>query len=123
MDVSYVFAGLMVASRDQAAGWYARLVGRPPDMLPNDAEAAWQLAGSASLYLLEDPVLAGRGVITLVVGDLDAVLSEIAARGLTPGPVQDVGTAGRKCVITDPDGNKVSIVELAAAHASTFSNQ
>lgn len=83
-------------------------------MLPNNAEAAWQLADSASLYLLEDPVRAGRGVITLVVDDLDALLPEIAARGLTPGPAEKVGTAGRKCVITDPDGNAVSIVELAA---------
>lgn len=82
-------------------------------MLPNDAEAAWQLADSASLYLLADPARAGRGVITLVVDDLDAVLAEIAARGLTPGPAEAAGTAGRKSVITDLDGNAVSIVELA----------
>ena len=82
-------------------------------MLPNDAEAAWQLSESASLYLLADPSRAGRGVFTLVVRDLDGVLAEIAARGITPGPAEEVGTAGRKCVIADPDGNAVSIVELA----------
>lgn len=113
LDVSYVFAGLVVSRRDQAADWYARLIGRPADMLPNDAEAAWQLADSASLYLLADPARAGRGVFTLVVDDLDGVLAEIAARGLTPGPTELVGTAGRKCVITDPDGNAVSIIELS----------
>lgn len=113
MDVSYVFAGLVVSHRDRAAGWYARLLGRPADMLPSDAEAAWQLADSASLYLLEDPARAGRGMLTLVVGDLAGVLSEIAARGLGPGPVEEVGTAGRKSVLTDPDGNAISIVQLA----------
>lgn len=113
MEVSYVFAGLVVSHRDRAADWYARLFGRPADMLPNDAEAAWQLVDSASLYLLEDPPLAGRGVLTLVVGDLDAMLAEIAARGLAAGPVEEVGTAGRKSVLTDTDGNTVSIVELA----------
>jgi hypothetical protein len=51
MDVSYVFAGLVVSDRDRAAEWYARLFGRPADMLPNAVEAAWQLAESASLYL------------------------------------------------------------------------
>lgn len=113
MNVSYVFAGLVVSHRDRAADWYARLIGRPADMLPNDAEAAWQLADSASLYLLADPARAGRGVFTLVVDDLDGVLAEIGARGLTAGQVQDVGTAGRKSVIIDADGNAVSIVELS----------
>jgi predicted enzyme related to lactoylglutathione lyase len=113
MDVGYVFAGLMVANRDEAADWYARLLGRPADMLPNDAEATWQLADSASLYLLEDPARAGRGVITLVVDDLDTLLSGIGARGLDVSPTQEVGTAGRKCVISDPDGNEVALVELS----------
>lgn len=115
MDVSYVFAGLVVANRDQAAGWYARLFGRPADMLPNDAEAAWQLSEFVSLYLLADPARAGHGVFTLVVDDLDGTLADIAARGLAHGPAEYVGSAGRKCVITDPDGNAVSIVELSGA--------
>jgi predicted enzyme related to lactoylglutathione lyase len=113
MDVSYVFAGLVVSDRDRAAEWYTHLFGRQPDMLPNDAEAAWQLAESASLYLLADPARAGRGVFTLVVGDLDGALAEITARGLAAPPAEQVGTAGRKCVITDPDGNAISIVELS----------
>jgi glyoxylase I family protein len=113
MDVSYVFAGLVVADRDKAADWYARFFGRPPDMLPNDAEAAWQLVGSASLYLLADPARAGRGVFTLMVDDLEGARRELAARGLAAPPAEQVGTAGRKCVITDPDGNSVSLVELS----------
>ncbi len=112
MDASHVFAGLVVAERDEAAGWYARLFGRPADMLPNDAEAAWQLADRASLYLLADPARAGHGIFTIVVTDLDAELALITARGLAPGPVEVVGSAGRKCVITDPDGNEVGLVEL-----------
>jgi catechol 2,3-dioxygenase-like lactoylglutathione lyase family enzyme len=104
---------LVVSHRDQAADWYARLLGRPADMLPNDAEAAWQLAESASLYLLADPARAGRGVLTVIVEDVDAVVTEVAARGLALGPTEHVGTAGRKCVVTDPDGNEVAIVELS----------
>jgi len=113
MDVSYVFAGLIVSHRDRAADWYARLFGRQADMLPNDAEASWQLSESASLYLLADASRAGRGVFTVVVDDLDGLLAEIAARGLALGPTEHVGTAGRKCVIADPDGNEVAIVELS----------
>ena len=83
MDVSYVFAGLMVADRDKAADWYTKIIGRPADMLPNDAEAAWRLTGLASVYLRADPHRAGRGVLTLVVdGSQSAKLREaLTGRG------------------------------------------
>jgi predicted enzyme related to lactoylglutathione lyase len=112
MDVGYVFAALTVSDRDQAADWYARLFGRPADMLPNDAEAAWQLAESASLFLRADPGRAGQGTITLIVTNLEAELAQVAARGVATGPVQQVGEAGTKSVITDPDGNTVELVQL-----------
>jgi predicted enzyme related to lactoylglutathione lyase len=112
VGVSYVFAGLTVTDRDRAADWYARLLGRPADMLPNDAEAAWQLTESASLYLLADPNRAGRGLVTLVVDDLDAETEQLSKRGIPVPPAEPVGDAGRKCTITDPDGNTVALVEL-----------
>ena len=115
MDITYVFAGLVVANRDQAAAWYERLLGRPPDFLPNDAEAVWQAAGMASIYLLADADRAGRGVMALVVDDLDASLAEIAERGIVTGAIEEIPGAGRKAVIADPDGNAVSILEILAA--------
>lgn len=114
MDITYAFAGLLVSDRDSSAGWYARVFGRPADMLPNDAEASWQVTGSASLYLLADSKRAGHGIFTLMVGDLDQEISVIEARGVDAGPVEAVpGGAGRRCVLTDPDGNEVQVVELA----------
>jgi len=112
VSVSYVFAGLVVTDRDRAADWYARLLGRPADMLPNDGEAAWQLTDSASLYLLADANRAGQGIFTLVVDDLDAEMAQLSQRGIAVPPAEQVGDAGRKCAITDPDGNTVSLVEL-----------
>jgi len=113
VDVSYHFAGLVVADRDAAAAWYQRLLGRPADILPNDAEAMWRLTGTSSVYLLADAGRAGQGVMTMAVADLDACVAEITGRGVVAGPVERVGEVGRKCVVTDPDGNTVSIVELA----------
>ncbi len=112
MEISYVFAGLIVADRDKAAAWYARLFGLPADMLPNDAEATWQLANEASLYLLADPGRAGQSVLTLIVPDLDAELARMAAEGITPTRI-DVMQAGRKCVIEDPDGNEIAFAQLS----------
>ncbi len=115
MDISYVFACLPVANRDQAAAWYGRLLGQLPTFLPNDIEAVWQVAQTASLYVLVDADRAGRGVVTLVVDDLDSSLKEIAGRGIMTGAIQNIPGAGRKSVITDPDGNTVSLVEISAS--------
>ena len=114
MDITYAFAGLVVANRDKAAAWYERLLGKPPDFLPNDAEAVWQLAATAAIYILADPVRAGLGIATLAVDDLNACVDQIAGRGIVPGDIEEIPGAGRKSVITDQDGNEVGIVEILA---------
>jgi hypothetical protein len=37
----------------------------------------------------------------------------LAERGLRSGPIEIIGDAGRKAVLTDPDGNSVAIIEVA----------
>ncbi|HLJ66290.1 MAG TPA: VOC family protein [Chloroflexota bacterium] len=112
MEVTYVFACLTVADRDRAVAWYERLLGRPPTFLPNEDEAVWQLAATASLYLLVDAARAGHSIVTLVVDDLNATVRAIGERGIAPGPIDEITGAGRKSTIRDPDGNAVSIVEI-----------
>ncbi len=34
MAVMHLFASIPVADRDDAAGWYERLIGRPPEPCP-----------------------------------------------------------------------------------------
>lgn len=115
MDVTYAFAGLVVANRDEAAAWYERLLGRPPTFLPNDLEAVWQVAATASVYLFTDALRAGRGVTALVVDDLETSMAEITARGIDVGAIQEIPGSGRKSVIIDPDGNAISVIEILAS--------
>ena len=75
MGVTEVFAGIAVAEIDSAREWYERLIGRPAHMLPNDNEAAWQLAGHGWVYLVGDAQRAGNALLTLLVDDLDAQLA------------------------------------------------
>lgn len=112
IQVDYVFAGLVVTSRDEAVTWYERLLGRPPTFLPNDTEAVWQLATGASIYLLADPLRAGRGITALVVNDLGGSLAEIASRGIDIGRVEEIAGVGLKSVLFDPDGNAVSLLQI-----------
>jgi predicted enzyme related to lactoylglutathione lyase len=111
-DFSYVFAALHVADRDAALHWYEQLFGRAANFLPNDSEAVWQVAETASIYVLADGVRVGGGEVTVVVDDLDAHRARLEARQIVPEPIV-VRDAGRKSRVLDPDGNTIWFVELA----------
>jgi len=115
MEAEHVFAALVVAEIDAGVAWYTRLLGRPPDIVPNGYEAIWRLADSASFYVLADPARAGRGALTVAVADLDACVAGLSDRGIEPGPVDQVHPGARKAEVVDPDGNTVALIEVTAA--------
>jgi hypothetical protein len=115
MDINHLFAGVVVTNRGEAANWYELLLGKPPDFLPNDTEAVWQITDSSSFYIVADLDHAGHSIVALVVEDLDTTLAEIASTGITVGPIEQIQGAGRKSVITDPDGNTVSLIQILAS--------
>ena len=88
MSIEYVFAGLAVTGVDAAIDWYERLLGKPPDMRPNDREATWRLTQTASLYIVADEDRAGQSAVTMFVDDLDAELDGITHRGIPVGEVE-----------------------------------
>src|SRR2546429_409058 len=97
---------------DAAAGWYERLTARPPDLIPNAKEAAWQLTETSWVYIVADADRAGSALNTLLVDDLDAFLAGVAARGIAAGPIEAVGASGRQSVLTDPDGNRLKVAHV-----------
>jgi catechol 2,3-dioxygenase-like lactoylglutathione lyase family enzyme len=108
MPPTHLFAGIPVRDRDAASGWYERLTGRPPDLVPNAGEAAWQVTGDGWVYIIEDAPRAGTALNTLLVDDLDAYLRELAGRGIPAGPVQ-AHAGARHVAISDPDGNRLQL--------------
>jgi predicted enzyme related to lactoylglutathione lyase len=110
--VEHLFAGIPVRSRDAAIDWYERLLGRRPDLIPNDDEAAWQLTESAWIYLIADADRAGSALNTFLVEDLDALLVEIGARGIAGSPIEPTGDTGRSSYVTDPDGNRIKLSQV-----------
>lgn len=111
-EVEVLFAAVTVADLDGAVAWYGRLFGRPADIVPNDDEVMWRLADAAWLYVVRDVKRAGHALVTLCVADLDRAVAGIAARGITGGPMEIVGTAGRKVTFTDAEGNALSFIEV-----------
>lgn len=112
MAVTEVFAGVVVADIDRARAWYELVFGREPDLVPNDREAAWQLAPHAWLYATADTDQApGHALNTILVDDLDASVADVASRGIdVPTPVTMPGAA-RTVTLTDPDGNRIQFAQ------------
>ena len=101
-----LFAGLRVRDLTAARAWYERLLGEP-SFFPNATEVVWTLADDRSLYIEEHPRRAGGGVVTVMVDDLDALLSEIAARGLEPAERETYSNGVRKAIFRDADDNEI----------------
>jgi catechol 2,3-dioxygenase-like lactoylglutathione lyase family enzyme len=101
-----LFAGIRVRDLAAARGWYERLLGEP-SFFPNETEVVWTVADGRSLYIAEDPGRAGGALVTLWVDDLDAVIAEIALRGLQPAERETYSNGVRKATYRDADGNEV----------------
>jgi len=113
MVVEHVFTGIPVADRDAALDWYERLLGRPPELIPNDHEAAWQLTPTSWIYIVADPDRAGSGLNTLLVDVLDRFIAGLAERGIAPGPIELIaGGSVRQTIIVDGDGNRLKVGQV-----------
>jgi predicted enzyme related to lactoylglutathione lyase len=108
-----LFASVPVADLQAAIGWYEQLFGRPADIVPNQNEVMWCVAGNGWLYVIEDPERAGRTVVTISVSDLDQFVSDLASRGIGAGPIEAVAEAGRKANVVDGAGNVISWIQVA----------
>jgi hypothetical protein len=111
--VEHLFSSNPVTDRDAAVDYYERLTGRPPDLIPNEAEAAWQLTPSGWIYVVADPDRAGSGLHTLLVDDLDGFMAGVAERGIVGGPVEIVGGSVRQTILTDGDGNRLKVGQVS----------
>ena len=80
--------------------------------MANDDEVLWQVVGPAWTYVVRDHARAGRSLVSLAVTDLDRMIDELAGWWIIAGPVEEVGAAGRKAPCTDPDGNRITFVEV-----------
>jgi catechol 2,3-dioxygenase-like lactoylglutathione lyase family enzyme len=102
-----LFAGIPVGDYERALAWYERLLGSPPSFLPNAGEAVWEVAAHRFVYIVASPEHSGHARQTLFVGDLDAVVAGIAARGIEPAQRETYANGVQKATYRDPDGNEI----------------
>jgi hypothetical protein len=114
MRFLHVFSSIPVVERDASMEWYERFAGRPPDLVPNDSEAAWQLTDSSWLYILAEPERAGSALHTLLVDDLEELLAGLELRAIASGPIETMANGVRFVVVSDPDGNRLKVAQVPA---------
>lgn len=111
-EIAALFAGVPVRDFEAGHAWYARLFGRPADVIVTSDEVMWRFADVAWLYVVRDEKRAGHALVALRVTDLDQTLADLADRGISGGEVEAVGGSGRRAVIIDADGNAISFIEV-----------
>ncbi len=67
--------------------------------------------------MVGDANRAGKALLTLLVDDLEDYVAELGKRGLATGVIDTVPGLYRKAVITDPEGNMISLGEDLSADA------
>jgi catechol 2,3-dioxygenase-like lactoylglutathione lyase family enzyme len=102
-----LYAGIPVNDYAAALAWYQRLLGSPPTFVASDTEAVWELAEHRSLFIEQRPEHAGHAMHTIFVDDLDALVAEIADRGIEPSKRDTYPNGVRKASYRDPDGNEL----------------
>jgi catechol 2,3-dioxygenase-like lactoylglutathione lyase family enzyme len=112
MEVEIAFTGVPVSDLAAGRAFVECFLGCPPDVLVDADEVMWRLAESAWLYVVVDAGRAGHALVAVSVTDLDATLADLRGRGLTADSVEQVGEAGRKATVLDPDGNSFAIIEV-----------
>ncbi len=115
MTIEVLFASVPVGDLHKAMPWYERLFGRVADITPNPSEVIWRMTGSGWIYVVEDPKRAGGTVVTVAVTDLDELVTDLEDRGISAGPIEVVGDAGRKANVVDSDGNVIIWIQVAAS--------
>jgi predicted enzyme related to lactoylglutathione lyase len=102
-----LYAGIPINDYTAALAWYERLLGAPPTFVPNDIEAVWELAEHRSVVIEQRPEHAGHAMHTIFVDDFDALVAQIADRGLQPTKRETYANGVRKATYRDPDGNEI----------------
>ena len=102
-----LFAGILVSDYQAALPWYERLLGSEPTFIAHETECVWELAEHRSLFINEDPARAGYANHTIIVDDLDALVAEIAGRGIEPADRETYSNGVRKAIYRDADGNEI----------------
>jgi len=77
-----------------------------PRFQAHETEVVWEVAEHGWIFVREDAQPGGADHV-IFVNDLDARVSEIAARGIEPAEREIYSNGVRKVIYRDADGNEI----------------
>jgi predicted enzyme related to lactoylglutathione lyase len=123
MDMKLELVPIPVSDVDRAKAFYTEQLGfsADVDVQPMDGVRVVQLTppGSACSIGIGTGLGAYSGTpgsinaLHLVVADIEQARAELVGRGVDVGPVADVGGGVRYASFSDPDGNTMTLQEMA----------
>jgi catechol 2,3-dioxygenase-like lactoylglutathione lyase family enzyme len=108
MKLQKIYTALLTADLAAAEAWYAKLLGRRPDSRPMDTLVQWELFDQGGVALSTDDEIAGKGVMFLIIDDLEAERRRLQGLGIVlGGDIQ--GDYSTLAQVRDPDGNLLTL--------------
>jgi catechol 2,3-dioxygenase-like lactoylglutathione lyase family enzyme len=108
MKMQKSYTVLLIADLAAAEGWYTKLFGRSPDYRPMATMVQWELFDQGGVALSTDTLIAGKGVMFLVVDDVAAERRRLQGLGIVLG--DDIsGDYSTLAQARDPDGNLITL--------------
>lgn len=118
LDVAHTMAGLPVSDMARAEAWYTQLFGKPADQAPMDGLRDFRMSERATVQIVLDTEQAGGGMLTLEVPSIDDAVAGLEARGVHPQRDDTTSDKVRLGMLTDPDGNRITLVETKSGFAN-----
>jgi catechol 2,3-dioxygenase-like lactoylglutathione lyase family enzyme len=110
-----IYTALLTADLAAAERWYTKLLGRGPDYRPMDTLVQWELFDQGGVALSTDNEIAGRGVMFLVVDDVETERRRLKRLGIMLGD-DIVGDYSTLAQVRDPDGNLITLATPLSRH-------
>jgi catechol 2,3-dioxygenase-like lactoylglutathione lyase family enzyme len=115
VNLQKIYTALLTADLAAAERWYTKLLGRGPDYRPMDTLVQWELFDQGGVALSTDNEIAGRGVMFLVVDDVETERRRLKRLGIMLGD-DIVGDYSTLAQVRDPDGNLITLATPPSRH-------
>lgn len=113
MQTKGLLIKVSVADVNTASTWYQEKLGFVQIFPYEDIWVRMSIPGyehvSYGLSKDSNPTNSGGEVTTLVVPDIEAARTELIAKGVTVGPIENPGAGVKLAFFKDPDGNSLGL--------------
>lgn len=112
--IDLVLAHCAVTDLEAAEQWYRRVFGSAPDTRPMDGLIEWRFGFAHGVQVFRDADRAGGSTVVVGLSDLEQAVARMERDGIDHRGIQP-GGGGRLTMLSDPDGNRVVLLDRAAS--------